>query len=193
MAGTITLGRGGRPVDADDALVAAAQARPEAFGELYQRYLPRVYRYVRTRAASADDAADLTQVVFLKALASLSGYRLGGSPFASWLFRIARNAATDTYRRRRPTVALDALPDVFDASASETPEAAALRQERLDRLRLLVSRLDPAKRELLALRFAACLTVPEIARVVGKREGAVKKQLFRIIASLKEQYVEELD
>ena len=56
-----------------------------------------------------------------------------------------------------------------------------------------MSRLDTNKRELLALRFAAGLTSREIAAVVGKGEGAVKKQLFRIIASLKEHYVEEPD
>jgi RNA polymerase sigma-70 factor (ECF subfamily) len=76
---------------------------------------------------------------------------------------------------------------------ADSPEDLVLRRERLDRLRAMVSRLDANKRELLALRFAAGLTSREIGTVVGKSEGAVKKQLFRIIASLKEQYVEEPD
>jgi RNA polymerase sigma-70 factor (ECF subfamily) len=178
---------------AEDALVAAAVSRPEAFGALYERYMPRVYRYLRTRTASADEAADVTQAVFVKAMSSLSQYRPGRAPFAGWLFRIARNAAVDAHRRRRPSVTWDELPESIAESSADSPEDLVLRRERIDRLRMLVARLDTNKRELLALRFAASLTSREIAAVVGKGEGAVKKQLFRIIASLKEQYFEQAD
>ena len=178
---------------AEDALVAEAIARPEAFGALYELYMPRVYRYVRTKTASAEEAADVTQVVFVKAMSSLSKYRAGRGPFAGWLFRIAHNTAVDTHRRRKPSLNWDDLPESIAESGAESPEDLVLRRERLDRLRVLVRQLDTNKRELLALRFAAGLTSREIAAVVGKGEGAVKKQLFRIIASLKEQYVEEPD
>jgi len=178
---------------AEDALVAEAIARPEAFGELYELFMPRVYRYVRTRTASAEEAADVTQCVFVKAMSSLSKYRASRGPFAGWLFRIAHNAAVDSHRRRKPTLNWDDLPESIAESNIGSPEDLVLRRERLDHLRVLVSRLDTNKRELLALRFAAGLTSREIAAVVGKGEGAVKKQLFRIIASLKEQYVEEPD
>jgi RNA polymerase sigma-70 factor, ECF subfamily len=176
---------------AEDVLVAAALECPEAFGELYERYMPRVYRYVRTRTGSAEEAADVTQVVFVKAMSSLSKYRAGHGPFAGWLFRIAHNAAMDVHRRRKPSITWDELPESIAESTADSPEDLVLKQERLERLRALVSQLDPHKRELLALRFAAGLTSREIAAVVGKGEGAVKKQLFRIIASLKEQYVEQ--
>ncbi len=88
--------------DPDDALIAAALERRELFGELYDRYMPRVYRYLVTRTASPEEAADLTQAVFMKALDALPKYRTGQAPFAAWIFRIARNAATDAHRRRRP-------------------------------------------------------------------------------------------
>ena len=78
---------------------------------LYQRYLPQIYRYLRARTGNADDAADLTQQVFLKALSALPGYRPCGRPFITWLLRIARNAVADFYRRRRPTVVFDLVPE----------------------------------------------------------------------------------
>ena len=193
MAGVVTLRRGTAPVDPDEALVLAAQARPEAFGALYARFLPPVYRYLRTRCDSAEDASDLAQVVFIKAMTSLPRFRSGGAPFSAWLFRIARNAATDSHRRKRPSVDFDALPEVFAESPADAPEAEVVKHDRLHRLAALVAALDSDKRELLALRFAAGLTVPEIARVLGRRQGTVKKQLFRLIASLKEHYVEELN
>ena len=179
-------------VDEDDELVAAARVQPEAFGQLYQRHVAPVYRYVRTRTTSDDEAADITQIVFIKAMGSLDRFR-PGSPFAAWLFRIARNASTDAYRRRRKVVGLDALPEPVLESLADSPEDVAIKQERLRRLRALVARLDADKRELLALRFGAGLTLREIAGVVGKRESAIKKQMSRIMAALKEQYFEQPD
>ena len=181
-----------RIVDEDEALVAEARVRPEAFGLLYQRHVAPVYRYVRTRTASDEEAADITQSVFIKAMASLDRFR-PGSPFSAWLFRIARNASTDAYRRRRKLVGLESLPEPVLESMADSPEDVVLKQERLRRLRTLVARLDGDKQEMLALRFGAGLTLREIADVVGKREGAIKKQMSRVMAALKEQYFEEPD
>jgi RNA polymerase sigma-70 factor (ECF subfamily) len=176
---------------ADEALlVRAAQADPAAFAPLYHAYYPRVYRYLRARSGSTEDAADLTQTVFLRALAALPDYRERGLPFAAWLFRIARNIVTDAQRRQRPTVDLDSVPQERYATGANPPEQAAIDRERLDRLGVLVATLDHDKRELLALRFAGGLTSAEIAAVVGKREGAVKRQLSRIVQGLREQYGE---
>jgi RNA polymerase sigma-70 factor (ECF subfamily) len=174
--------------DADDALVEAARERREAFGAIYERYKAGIYRYLRTRTASRDDAADLTQQVFLRALDGLPKYRAGRAPFAAWLFRIARNAATDAHRRRRPSVSLDGIPDGIADVARFDPSMAAIESERLTRLRSLLAGIDPKKRELLALRFAGGLSAREIAPLVGRREEAVKKQLTRILATLKEHY-----
>lgn len=172
------------------ALVRTARAEPAAFGVLYGRYRARLYWYLRTRAATDEDAADLTQQVFLQAWTALPGYRECGLPFAAWLFRIARNAATNA-ARRRPTVDLATLADSLPGGEAGDPEQAALRNEATARLDALLRGLDADKRELLALRFAAGLTVREIAAVVGGREAAVKKRLSRTIRALKEQYDDE--
>ena len=186
------------PIDSDyavegdeAALIEEARANPLAFDQLYQRYVARVYRYLRARSESDEDAADLTQQVFLQAFHALQGYEQRGLPFAAWLFQIARRIVTDSYRRHRATLSWDTLPTALEAARDEQePESIALQQERLARLRVLLAKLDAGKRELLALRFAAGLSSPQIAAVLGKSPAAVKKQLTRIIASLKEQYHE---
>lgn len=161
----------------------------DAFGALYRQHLHGIYRYLRSRASSDEEAADLTQQVFLKALDALPRYRDRGVPIAAWLFRIARNVATDAHRRRRGTVAWDLLPESLRPIDEDTdPEAAVLHAESLARLGDLLAALDPAKRELLALRFGGGLSSREIAAVVGKSEAAVKQQLARTLRSLKEQY-----
>jgi RNA polymerase sigma-70 factor (ECF subfamily) len=188
MAHAFALAEGAVAESDDDLLVDAARQDPEAFGHLYRRHLHGVYRYLAARAASQEEAADLTQQVFLQAFQALERYRPGSGGFAPWLFRIARNAATDASRRRRPVVLLDE----FIVAPSPSPEASALALERLRHLRIGIRDLPPAKQDLLALRFAAGLSSREIAVVVGKSEGSVKKQLTRTIQSLKEHYRDEL-
>jgi RNA polymerase sigma-70 factor, ECF subfamily len=187
---TIVLPREGErdPASDEPALVEAARTDPAAFGTLYQRYLARVYRYLRAHSGSDEDAADLTQQVFLRALDALPTYRQRGAPFGAWLFRIARHAAIDAHRRQRSTVAWEALPAALQPSSAHDPEASAIERETLARLGELVIKLDKEQRELLALRFAARLSAPEIAIVVGKSPAAVKKQLTRLVRSLREQY-----
>jgi RNA polymerase sigma-70 factor, ECF subfamily len=182
------LGREQHAAGDDLRLIQRACNDTAAFNELYRAYVDRVYRYMRSRLPTPEDAADLTQQVFLQAFDALPKYRDRGLPFAAWLFRIAHNIVADSYRRKRIDIAWDALPEALRSSSAGNPEAEFLRQEALGRLRMLVAQLDPDKRELLALRFAGGLSSREIAEVVGKREAAVKKQLTRIVQMLKEQY-----
>lgn len=170
-------------------LIEAAQTNPAAFDVLYQRYLTRIYRYLRTRLSNQEEAVDLTQEVFLQALDALPNYRFRGVPFAAWLFRIAYHAVADVYRHRRSDVSWDSLSD-FPSINEQNPEALMLQQEKLLRLRELLAKLDPYKRELLALRFGAGLSTTEIAIVVNKKPETVKKQLTRTVQFLKEQYHE---
>ncbi|HEU4793423.1 MAG TPA: sigma-70 family RNA polymerase sigma factor [Nitrolancea sp.] len=119
----------------------------------------------------------------------MPSYRNRGVPFAAWLFRIARNVAIDHARRKRITLTWDLLPEALHPT-NTTPESVVLREEASEPLRVLLSQMDTGKRELLALRFAAGLTSREISAVVGKSEAAVKKQLTRILQTIKEQYGE---
>ncbi len=175
----------------DTALALRALTDPAAFGMLYDRYLDRMYAYLRARTSSAEDAADLTQQVFLRAFDALDQYHPQRASFATWLFRIARNTATDAYRRQKSAVAWDFLPAALQPIAGDDPEASALRQETRDRLRLVLGACDARTREVLALRYGADLSVAEIAAIVGKSEAAVKKQLTRALRALKERYNNE--
>ena len=105
------------------ALVQAAQLDPSAFAPLYDRYRHRVYADLRVRLATDEDAADLTQQVFLQALSALPRYRVRSVPFGVWLFRIARNATVDLHRRHRPTVAWESVPEELHPREEADPEA----------------------------------------------------------------------
>lgn len=176
-------------LDGDEtALIRAAQANPATFDILYQRYITRVYRYLRSRTQSNEDADDLTQLVFMRAFEALPIYQPRGISFAAWLLRIAHHAAIDMHRRQRDITSWDALPVMLHPVAEINPETTVLQQEALQHLRGVLTKLDADKRELLALRFSVSLSSSEIAHVVGKSPAAVKKQLTCLLQTVKENY-----
>ena len=103
-------------------LIVQAVAEPAAFGAIYDHYFPRVYNYVRYRVGDAQAADDLTAQVFERVLVKIGGYRPERSPFAAWLFALARNAVNDYFRaqRRHPWLSVEALRG--SASAAPPPE-----------------------------------------------------------------------
>ena len=176
---------------------AGEHARPEtgrvelaAFGEIYKQHLPRILGYLRARSRSEEDAADLAEQVFEKALEALPRYEDWGLPLAAWLFRIAHNVAADASRRHRWTVPWDRLPEALHPVDDADPELASLRREERERVRAVLAALNEGQREIVVLRFVGGLSVREIADVVGKGESAVYKQLTRALRTIKERYDE---
>lgn len=163
----------------------AARSDPDAFGVLYERHRLAVFRYLRTRTSSEDDATELTASTFERALTAMPRYRPTGGGVVAWLLRIARNAAIDAGRR---TVSAPLDIHLADARAATSPEAAAIDRERLATLAAALARLPEAQREALALRFAAGLTAREIGEVLGKTEAATQKLISRALATLREDY-----
>jgi RNA polymerase sigma-70 factor (ECF subfamily) len=164
----------------------AAQLEPErldaaTFGAVYERYRLPVYRYLRARTRSEADALDLAADTFERAFASLGRFRHRDGGVQAWLFRIARNAAIDADRRRRPTVELAGAAAHLGREAMETDRRNEARSDVLD----LLAGLPDDQSEILRLRYAAGLTAREIGAVVGKGESAIQKQIERALATLR--------
>ena len=160
----------------------------DSFEAVYLRHRTAVFRYVRLRSASDDDAAELTAVTFERALRAFGRFRPDGGGEAAWLLRIARNAAIDAARQRsrRHDRRLDADVTVPGANSSDTP---SLEDDVV--LRALVAELPERQRDAVRLRYAAGLTSREIGVVMGISEEAAQKQLERALQALKESYGDE--
>lgn len=92
-AATLATDGQARTVQRDEELALAARSDPAAFGVLYERHRLAVFRYLRTRTATEDAAAELTAVTFERALAAMPRYRASGGGVVAWLLRIARKFA----------------------------------------------------------------------------------------------------
>ena len=157
------------------------------FALLYEQHLPVVFRYLGSRVNSREEAEDLTAEVFRSAWTSRRGYHGRGS-FRAWLFSIVRRTLADHYRHRQPATALEADADRLPDTAL-SPEEEALRQEQTQRARRILAGLSPQQQEVLSLRFAAELSYPEIAIVIGKREDAVKKIAQRALEAIRGRHL----
>lgn len=154
-----------------------------AFGRLYDEYADRVYAFVRFRTGSAHDAEDVTATVFLKAWESIGSYNERGVPFSAWLFRIARNAAIDEYRKseHRP-VPMEELPPAEERV--DSPELRVIANADAGRLRAAVAGLTADQGAVIALRYWSDLSTKETATALGKNENTVKQLQHRAIKSL---------
>jgi len=174
----------------DERLAVAARADIDAFGLLYERHVERVFRFLRARGASEDEAADLTAITFERALRAIHRYRPQGAGFPAWVLRIARNAAIDATRERRPEP-LDVMADAPAVRRDGSPEAAAVAREDREHVRVLMASLPEAQRDALALRYGTGLSPGEIALVIGKSEGATKKLLTRGLSQLRKDWPDD--
>lgn len=158
--------------DDESTLIRRSQQKDvDAFAELYRRHFDRLYRYVAFQLGSPSEAEDVTAEVFLRAYRAIGGYKVRGAPFSAWLFRIAHNCVIDYRRRLHPSVPLESVSELCDASSStELLEARLAREE----LSSALGQLTEAQRQVLALKFGAGLSNAEVAKVMGKSEGAVK-------------------
>lgn len=167
----------------EESLVRRAQHRDqEAFAQLYEEHFDKIYRYVTLRIGNETEAEDMTQQVFLNALQSISSFKWKGIPFSAWLFRIAHNQVVDYFRsKKRTAVPLD------ESLASNDNNPQLLIEQRLDieQLLLATQQLTAAQREVISLRFTSELPIAQVAKVMGKSQGAVKALQHSAIVALR--------
>lgn len=174
--------------EAEPSLVARAVKRdPDAFGQLYNLYFERVYRYARLRLGNPTDAEDVTAGVFLSAWRTIDRFTpTHNASFAGWLFRLAHNALVDRYRRVKPMVSLD---NELDAELAQqevtTPDAVLERRLTFAELHQAMQQLTDEQREVVLLRFVEGLSAREVGDIMGKHEGTVRGMQFRAIEALR--------
>jgi RNA polymerase sigma-70 factor (ECF subfamily) len=162
----------------------------ETFAELYERYLPRVFRYISYQVGNMDLAEDLTSAVFEKVLTRLDSYRSDKAAFSTWLLTIARNTVIDYYRvkSRKLTISIE---ETFEPASEEiSPEEKVIRKEELKSLNAYLRELPQQEREIVSLKFGAELNNRQIAKILDLSESNVGTILYRVICKLRDKFKE---
>ena len=179
------------PAEGDSATALALVHRAQggdadAFGELYDRYVDMVYRYVAYRVGSAQLAEDLTSETFLRALRRIGSFTWQGRDVGAWFVTIARNLIADHYKssRYRLEMTTDDVAGTGSPVLTDGPEDTVLEQLQNKQLLAAVTQLGPEQQECIVLRFLQGLSVAETAQIMGKNEGAIKALQYRAVRSL---------
>ena len=174
-------------IETEHALIERAKRDPNAFGELYERYVDRIYNYIYYRTSDTHEAEDLTARVFYRALGHIAQYNQHGAPFAAWLYRIAHNLVANWYRdrSRRKYVRLDDLVTLAEKGLG--PHSQAEQNEETRWLLKTLGRLPAERQQLLILKFVEGLSNVDIAKIMGRSEGAIKSLYHRTLLALRDE------
>ena len=171
----------------DEAIMRCQNGDHDAFRCLVERYKDVMFGTAVLMTGNRALAEEQVQEALLSAWRGIRGFRLG-NPAKPWLLRILVNAVLAQQRRRTlQTVRLggNGSEEPGDSSPDLTETLDAL--ENRMALRRAIAALSPDHRQVVALRYFAELTVPEVARTLGVREGTVKSRLHRALAILRQQ------
>lgn len=162
----------------------AQQGDGEAFGELYDRYVTLVHRYVLHRVGDRTLAEDVTSETFVRALRRIDSLSFQGRDVGAWLVTIARNIVLDHVKSSRYRLEVTTA-DMLDADrATDGPEDAVVAHLTNTELLGAVKQLGGEQQECIVLRFLHGLSVAETAAVMGKKDGAIKALQHRAVRRL---------
>lgn len=167
-----------------DLLASAKAGEDAAWAALYHDLAPRIRGFLR--GLSAEDPDDLLGEVFVQAVQDLRRFEGDERAFRAWMFKLAHNRLIDAKRRarRRPERLMALVPEVQPrgGAASDTSHSTDAEE-----VTAVLSRLSRDQATVLLLRVVGDLTVPEVARVLGKRAGAVKALQRRGLAAIRRE------
>jgi RNA polymerase sigma-70 factor (ECF subfamily) len=167
-------------------LISQAQhGNAESFGEIYDIFVERIYRYIYLKVNNKEEAEDLTQQVFTKAWEALPQFKFYKNPFSSWLYSIARNLIIDFYRKKKPDFSLDGENALDVVDNLDLVEQFAI-QEEVQRVLEFINQLPSEQKDLLLLRFVDDLSYDEIAAIMNKSPLTLRVIQHRALKRLKE-------
>lgn len=158
------------------------QGDEQAFGELYEIWSSKVYRFVYFKTKHVPVAEDLTSEVFLKAWQKIHQYRPApDARFSSWLYAIARNTVIDYYRvNKRVEISFEDPPEIADLEGEEPYREATRVEEAL-------KHLPEEYEKVLRLRFVEEMPIARIAQSMKKKESNIRALTHRALKKLREE------
>jgi len=179
-------------VDDKQLVQCARQGDVQAYGDIYNRYAGKIYRFLLAHLDNEHDAEDLTEEIFFRVWKALSTYEEKGAPFYALLIQIARNGLIDFYRRSAQTKKLVSIDEVNIPDDDLEPVDIIIKKNRHKELRQAMKGLREDYRTVLALRFLSGFSPEETAMAMGRSQGAIRVLQHRALAALRKLMDENL-
>jgi RNA polymerase sigma-70 factor (ECF subfamily) len=180
-------------LDDNQLLKKAKEGEADAFGELYERHVNAVYRFLYARLDNRMDAEDFAGEVFMRAWHSLPSYNERGIPFLAFLLIVARNVLIDHYRRNGRSPQHVPIEDLQLSDANPDPGEILSLNSNHQELRQALDQLRDDYQEVLVLRFLSDLSPKETAQVMKRSTGAIRVLQHRALAAIRKALEEKYD
>ncbi len=153
----------------------------DAFGQIYDHFIHRIFKFVRMKIQNQQEAEDIVQETFVKAYKGLGVLKLENLNFSAWLYRIASNTINDHFRRKYRTPDILAIDENFDLADQYSLEKEAVKLSDLEIIKAAFQQLSPLYKQVLELRFLQDLSLDETAKIVNKSNLSVRLIQFRAL------------
>ena len=174
------------PENSLDIIDKAISGDYEAFGELYQENIQRIYNYIYYRTGNRSDAEDLTARVFQRALRHIQTYKKTEVPFSAWLYRIAHNLVANFYRDNNRKREVPIEEQEFNLPQPEHLETTLIKNEEVESILKVIRQLPSDRQLVIILKFVEDMSNLDIARILGRSEGAIKSLYHRTLSDLRD-------
>jgi RNA polymerase sigma-70 factor (ECF subfamily) len=171
----------------DELISAAKHGDRDAWELLYHLHAKPLFGFLMMRLSHVDDASEALSETFLRGIERFGSFRGGPESVKAWFFTVARNVSIDRLRTRKRLLSQSEVLDTIDVTNPEFDERMIALEDHSD-LGAALATLPADDREVLWLRIGQGLSSAEVARIVGKRPGAVRMQQMRALQALTEAF-----
>jgi RNA polymerase sigma-70 factor (ECF subfamily) len=160
------------------------QGKLEEFGQLYDKYIQKIYNFVYYKTHHKETAEDITSLVFMKAIDKINSFDSGKGNFSSWIYRITRNTIIDHYRTKKEDANIE---DIWDLAGDENIERDIDTRNKLKEVEKYLEKLNPEHRDIVIMRVWQGMSHNEIADALGKTEASIKMTFSRTMQKLRQE------
>ena len=164
--------------------IEAAKTDPARFEPLYNKYYEPILKFVFKRVENKESAYDVTSQVFLNAMLKINQFKCNGTPFSSWLYRIAINEINQQYRKEKIRRTVKVEEDELRYMANEIDDDEDI-DTRYKRIAEMLGKLPEEDVQIVELRFFERRAFREIGQILNITENNAKVKLYRILDKLK--------
>ncbi len=171
-------------MDEKSLILQAKQGDEQAFGQLYELYFERIFKFIYFRVNHKETAEDLSEEVFIKAWEKIADVK--EVSFGGWLYQIAKNKVIDYYRQKKQVVDLEDVQNFLESDERLSESTNTVIERRL--FMVLLKELTPEQQIIIKLKFIEDMDNSEIAELISKSEGSIRVIQHRAIQKLQELF-----
>jgi RNA polymerase sigma-70 factor (ECF subfamily) len=168
-------------------ILEAKNGSEYAFGQLYELYFDKLFKFIYYRVSHKEVAEDLTEDVFIKAWTSIKTVK--EDSFSGWLYQIAKNKVIDYYRQKKTVVDIEDIENILESDVNLSEATNTVLDQKL--FRTVLKQLTPEQQIIIKLKFIEDMDNLEIAELISKSEGSIRVVQHRAILKLQELIIKQ--